>query len=76
MTTVRLNITLPSNIALQLDEMVGPKMKSRFIAEAIQERLKQIQDERLNRALAEGYKDACQESIDMAGEFEIVDMEG
>ena len=76
MTTVRLNITLPADIARQLDELVGPKRKSRFIADAIKGRLEQIQKEQLQKALAEGYKQASQENVAIASEFEIVDMEG
>ena len=76
MNTVRLSITIPADIAQQLDELVGPKKKSHFIAETLRERLDKIQMEQLQRILAEGYKASGKESLELAQEFEFVDLEG
>ena len=76
MNTVRLNVTLPRELALQLDNLAGPKRKSRFIAETLRQRIEKIQNEQLQILLEEGYKSAKQESLALAKEFESVDLEG
>ncbi len=76
MNTVRLNITLPEELARQLDSLAGPKKKSRFIAETLKQRIERLEEERLQMLLEEGYKSSKQESLAMAGEFEPIDLEG
>ena len=56
MNTVRLNITLPENLAHQLDRLVGPRKKSRFITETLRQRIEKIQNEQMQKLLEEGYK--------------------
>lgn len=53
MNTVRMNITLPAEIAEMIKDI---KNKSGFIAEAIRERVEREKKEHLIRELAEGYK--------------------
>ena len=76
MRTVRLNITLPEELAQALEKLVSPRQKSRFIAEAISQRIKKIQNEELERTLEEGYRARKDESISIAKEFESIDIEG
>ena len=76
MNTVRLNITIPEELARQLESVVGPKKKSRFIAETLTQRIEKIQIEQLQMLLEEGYKSAKQESLNISREFEPVDLEG
>ena len=76
MSVVRLNITIQEELARQLDKLVGPRKKSHFIAEALKQRIEEIQEEELNKMLEEGYKARKQESLSIAKEFEDVDMEG
>jgi len=76
MNTVRLNITLPEELAKQLDSLAGPKKKSRFIAETLKQRIERLEEERLQMLLEEGYKSSKQESLAMAREFEPIDLEG
>ena len=76
MSVVRLNITLPEELADQLNKLVSPRQKSSFIAESLREKMKKIQDEELQRTLEEGYKARKQESHSMAKEFEHIDIEG
>ncbi len=76
MNTVRLNITLPEELAQELDTLVAPKKKSRFIAETLRERIEKIQNEQLQKLLEEGYKAAKKESLAIAKEFEPADLEG
>jgi len=76
MDTVRLNITLPEKLAHQLDRLVGPRMKSRFITEALRQRIERMHNEQMQKLLEEGYKDRKAESRALVKEFEAVDMEG
>jgi len=76
MSVVRLNITIQEELARQLDKLVGPREKSHFIAEALKQRIEEIQQEELNKILEEGYKARKQESLSIAKEFEAVEMEG
>ncbi len=76
MSVVRLNVTIPEELARQLDELVGPRKKSQFIAETLRQRIEKIREEELNKILEEGYKAGKQESLSIAKEFEAVDMEG
>jgi metal-responsive CopG/Arc/MetJ family transcriptional regulator len=74
--TVRLNITLPKNLALSLNEVTGSRERSRFIAEAIKQRIDQIQKEELDKILEEGYKATANENRIIIKAFEAVDLEG
>ena len=76
MSMVRLNITIQEELARQLEKLVGPREKSNFIAEALKQRIEEIQEEELNETLEEGYKARKQESLSIANEFEAVDVEG
>jgi metal-responsive CopG/Arc/MetJ family transcriptional regulator len=76
LSVVRLNVTLPDDLARKLDEIVKPKEKSRFIAETLRQRIEKIQHEELQKALEEGYKARKEESHFIAKDFEAIDLEG
>jgi len=76
MSAVKLNITIPEELARQLEKLAGRRKKSRFIAEALRKRIGEIQEQELNQILEEGYKERKQESLSIAKEFEPVDLEG
>jgi len=76
MNAVRMNITLPKELAKQLDELAGRKKKSQFIAEALRQKMEQLQNTQLQLLLEEGYKFNRQENISIAKEFEAIDLEG
>jgi len=76
MNTVRLNITLPAELFKQLDRVAGRKKKSRFIAEALNKRIKEMKDERLQQLLEEGYKATRDEGLAITREFEPIDFDG
>jgi CopG family transcriptional regulator / antitoxin EndoAI len=73
---VRLNVTLPKDLANLVDQMSGERKRSLFIAEAIKLKIKQLQQENLEKQLAEGYRVRHQESLNIASEFETMDLEG
>ena len=74
--TVRLNITLSKDLVMSLDQITGPRKRSRFIEEAVEMRLKQKQKEKLDKLLEEGYRATKKESLALSREFEHVDLEG
>jgi metal-responsive CopG/Arc/MetJ family transcriptional regulator len=49
---VRTNVTLPSEVMAQIDEIAGPRGRSSYVAEAVQARLKR---DRMRRVLDETY---------------------
>lgn len=74
--TVRLNITLPKELLVSLDQLTGPRKRSRFIQEALEARIKQKQKEKLDKLLEEGYRATKKESLSLSREFKSVDLEG
>jgi len=74
--SVRLNITLPRELAKALDEFTGPRKRSPFIAEALRQRIEQMEREELAKNLEEGYRATEQEGLVLAKEFETADLEG
>jgi metal-responsive CopG/Arc/MetJ family transcriptional regulator len=73
---VRLNITLPKKLVQSLDKLAGPRKRSRFIAKALENQIKQYEEAELEKLLAEGYQATEKESVAFAKEFEAVDLEG
>lgn len=76
MDTVRLNITIPRELANQLNKLVGNRKKSSFIADVLEQKIKTIQEKERQKLLEEGYKVNKQESLIIAQEFDLVDLEG
>jgi metal-responsive CopG/Arc/MetJ family transcriptional regulator len=71
-----MNITIPIDLAHQLDKLAVSKKRSQFIAEALKEKIEKIKRKELQEALEEGYKARKQENLSFVKEFEIVDLEG
>lgn len=74
--TVRLNITMPKDLAKTLNRIVGPRKRSHFIVEAVKQRIEQKEKEELEKTLEEGYRAAAKESVAISKEFEVADLEG
>ena len=72
---VRLNITLPKELAESLKKISEPRKRSHFIAEAIVERIERRQKEKLEKELEEGYRASRQEAFAISKEFETFDLE-
>jgi len=73
---VRLNITLPKEVAESLNSITEPRKRSRFISAAIVERIERRQREKLEKDLEEGYRTTGQEALAVSKEFETADLEG
>ena len=76
MNMVRMNITIPEDLARQLDQLVDSRKKSRFITETLKERVKKIEKDKLQKMLEEGYKKRKEESLSISRDFESIDLEG
>lgn len=73
MNTVRVNITLPLEIAQMLRNV---KNKSAFIAEAIRERIEREENANLIRELSEGYRARKKEDNELAVEWSTTSGDG
>jgi len=73
--TKRINMSLPDNLLAELNSLIKPRLKSKFVAEAIKDKIDKVKKERLNSLLKEGYKATHKEDIDITKEFEIADRE-
>jgi len=76
MNMVRMNITIPEDLARQLDQLVDTRKKSRFITETLRKRVKKIEKDKLQKMLEEGYKRRKEESLSISRDFESIDLEG
>ena len=74
--TIRMNITLPKELVESLDEMAGPRKRSRFIAHALRVMIDQIKNNEIDRQLTEGYRSRKEENLKVAEAFEPFDLEG
>lgn len=73
--TIRVNISVPKDLLAAVDRMAGKRKRSRFIAEAVRERVEQAQREKLAKLMARGYRENREDSADLSEEFEAVDLE-
>ena len=74
--TVRLNITIPKDLAQALNRLAGPRKRSLFIVEAVKQRIEQQERNKLEKNLEEGYQAVAKENIAITKEFEVADLEG
>jgi len=75
--TVRLNITLPKDLVRNLDRLLAsPRKRSQFISKSIEQAIKEAEKEKIEKLLEEGYLASAQEDLDLAKEFENIDLEG
>ncbi|MFO7979926.1 MAG: hypothetical protein R6V00_03710 [Candidatus Aminicenantes bacterium] len=68
----RLNITLPKGL---YEELKPVPNKSRFISEAVKERLEREKKEKLDKLLIEGYKATKDEDKELNEEWESITLE-
>ncbi|MCF6334871.1 MAG: hypothetical protein L3J12_03930 [Spirochaetales bacterium] len=76
MNTVRLNITLPDNLAAKMNSYINPRQRSRFIADAVKQKITELEELALQEQLKEGYKERKEESLKITKEFENLDLRG
>ncbi len=76
MSAVRMNVTLPEDVAETLKEMAGPRGQSSFVADSIRYYAKRIKRRKLLKELEEGYKAAAKEDQELNQEFDHTLMDG
>ena len=74
--TVRINVTLPRELMESINQIAGPRARSRLITESLREYIRQMKKVELENQLEEGYRASAKENFDLAKEFEAVDLEG
>lgn len=73
--TVRMNITIQKELAMELNKLTSPRKRNAFINEAVKQRIELQKKEKLELLLEEGYKTRYQESIDISREFTGIEAE-
>ena len=76
MSVVRMNISIPEDLAHRLDRLVGPRKRSWFITEALKERIERMEHDKLCKVLEDGYKARRGESLSIARDFDQLTIEG
>ena len=74
--SVRLNITLPAELAKELKHITASRKQSKFVAEAVEQKIKQLKQKQMEKELAAGYKATRKEGVEITKEFDSVDLEG
>ncbi len=77
MTTesIRMNISIEKDLAIDLKKVTSPRKRSAFISDAIRQKLALQKKQELELLLEDGYKNRHKESIDMSAEFTDIDLE-
>ena len=73
---VRLNVTLPRELVEAMNRITEPRKRSRFIAEAVRQKIEQKEKEEMESLLVEGYQASANDSLALTQEFENADLEG
>ena len=74
--TVRINVTLTRDLVESLNQIAGPRSRSRLIAESLREYILQMKADKLGKQLEEGYSASAAINISLAAEFDAIDLEG
>jgi metal-responsive CopG/Arc/MetJ family transcriptional regulator len=74
--TVRLNVTLPKDLLESLNQIAGPRSRSRIISESLRAYIREKKKVELEKQMEEGYRASAKESMALTAEFEAVDLEG
>lgn len=73
--SVKLNFTVPEDVARDLKNQVARSKRSSFVVAAVQTRLEELKQEKLHRELVEGYQARCQEDSVINQEWENATLE-
>ena len=76
MNMVKLYFTIPEETVIKLRAVVSRRHRSAFVAEAISDKLKQLEQEQLRRALIGGYSARREEDTAINEEWERATLEG
>ena len=74
--SIRLNVTVPQDVAQTLKEMAGPREQSSFIAESVRHYAKLLRRKKLHEEMKEGYLASHAEGEELSKEFDTTLMDG
>jgi hypothetical protein len=70
MKTLKLNFTVPEDVAEVLKARVSKRKRSAFVAAAVAEKLQKLEEEQLRQSLIEGYQSRQAEDTGINLEWE------
>jgi len=73
--TLKLNFTVPEDVAEALKTRVSKRKRSAFVTAAVAEKLKYLEQEQLRQSLIEGYQARQAEDTDINQEWEDTTLE-
>ena len=73
--TIKLNFTIPEDVAKALKTQVSNRKRSAFVSDAVRTKLKELEEEKLKRLLIKGYKAREKESAELDAEMEYATLE-
>ncbi|GFP32167.1 hypothetical protein HKBW3S42_00472 [Candidatus Hakubella thermalkaliphila] len=76
MKTLKLNFTIPEEVAEALKTRVSKRKRSAFVAAAVLDKLKELEQEQLRQALMEGYQARREEDTEINKKWEAATLEG
>ena len=75
MKALKVNFTIPEDIAAALRSRVSKRRRSAFVAAAVAEKLKELAEEQLRQELIEGYQATREEDTIINKEWEAATLE-
>lgn len=75
MKTLKINFTVPEDVAEALKSQVSKRKRSAFVAAAIADKLKEVEEEQLRQSLVEGYQARQAEDAEVNQEWEGATLE-
>lgn len=75
MKALKLNFTIPEDVAAALKTRVSKRKRSAFVAAAVLDKLKELEKEELRQALMEGYQARRGEDAEVDQEWERATLE-
>jgi hypothetical protein len=75
MKTLKLNFTVPEDVAEELKARVSRRKRSAFVSAAVADKLKELEKEQLRQTLVEGYQARQSEDTDINQEWEGATLE-
>lgn len=76
MRTLKLNFAIPEDVAEKLKARVSKRKRSAFVAAAVLDKLKELEQEQLRQSLVEGYQGRRAEDAGVEQEWEGATLEG
>jgi metal-responsive CopG/Arc/MetJ family transcriptional regulator len=75
MASARVNISFPEDLNAELDRITGHRFKSQFVADAVREKIRRLEEDKLKNLLAEGYRAAREEGLAISHDFDVANMD-